>query len=193
VARPLDGPRAQRALERGRVAALDLPRYCAPLDRLVALRPLLGVRTVAQTLMKLLDPLHCEARAVGVFHAPYLPSTAAAVAALGRAGLCVQALGGLPEAAPGKMVRVCRAGGEVAAIDLRALRSDGEAAAAGDAAAENRAALDGAPGPMARAVAAAAMLLCARREMDPLVAAEEARRVLVSGEARAVAARMGDA
>ncbi|MGZ3443341.1 MAG: hypothetical protein ACXVDD_27660, partial [Polyangia bacterium] len=93
LSRPLDGPRATAALDRTRVAALDLPRYLLPLDRLVALRPLLGVRTVAQTLMKLLDPLGCEARALGVFHAPYLPSTAGALAALGRRGLCVQALG----------------------------------------------------------------------------------------------------
>ena len=92
--------------------------------RLVALRPLFGVRTVAQTLMKLLDPLGCDARAVGVFHAPYLPSTATALATLGRGGLCVQALGGLPEAAPGKIVRVCRAGGEPQTLDLRALPRD---------------------------------------------------------------------
>lgn len=191
VARPLDGPRAQRALERGRVAALDLGRYCAPLDRLVELRPLLGVRTVAQTLMKLVDPLRCEARAVGVFHAPYLPSTAQALAALGRAGLCVQALGGLPEAAPGKIVRVCRPGGEPQTLDLRPLASDG--AAGDDAVAENQAALDGVAGPMARAAAAAALLLCAVRDQDPLAAAAEARRVLASGEARAMAARLREA
>src|SRR6185312_12100485 len=174
------------------VGALDLPRYLAPLDRLVALRPLLGVRTVAQTLMKLVDPLGCERRAVGVFHAPYLASTAAALATLGRAGLCVQALGGLPEAAPGKIVRVCRTGAEPETLDLRALpafpseRSDA-AADREDAAALNRAALDGADAPLARAAAAAALLLHAARGGDPLAAAADARRVFISGAARAVA------
>lgn len=198
--RPLDGARALAALDRVRLAALDLPRYCAPLDRLVALRPLFGVRTVAQTLMKLLDPLRCDQRAVGVFHAPYLPSTAAALSTRGRAGLCVQALGGLPEAAPGKIVRVCRAGAEPETIDLRSLdrgppegdHGGGDAGSA-DAAAENLAALDGVAGPMARAAAAAAVLLHAARGVDPLTAAGEARRVFASGEARAVAARLKSA
>jgi len=169
VDRPLDGARAQAALGSVGVAALDLPRYLLPLDRLVALRPLLGVRTVAQTLMKLVDPLGCATRAVGVFHAPYLRSTAQALAALGRAGLCVQALGGLPEAAAGKIVRVCRAGGEPETIDLRALPAADE--------------LD-------RTAAVAAILLHAARGTDAIAAAADARRVLASGEARAVAARL---
>jgi anthranilate phosphoribosyltransferase len=176
-----------------RVAALDLPTYAPALDRLVALRPLLGVRTVAQTLMKLLDPLAASARAVGVFHAPYLPSTAAALAALGRRGLCVQALGGLPEASPGKIVRVCRASGEPQTIDLRALPALDGAAPDESATALNRAALDGVEAPMMRATAAAALLLHAAREVDPLAAAADARRVLASGEARAVAARLAGA
>ncbi len=199
VARPLDAARAVATLAAGRVAAIDLPTYAAPLDRLVALRPLFGVRTVAQTLMKLLDPLGCRARAVGVFHAPYLPSTAMALAALGRDGWCVQALGGLPEASPGKIVRVCRPGGAPETIDLRELpavgapASDADEWTTEDAAALNRAALDGgsgSDGPVARAAAAAALLLFAARGVDPLAAAADARRVLVSGEARAVAARL---
>jgi anthranilate phosphoribosyltransferase len=206
VTRPLDAARATAALGATRVAAIDLRRYAAPLDRMVGLRPLFGVRTVAQTLMKLVDPLGCEARAVGVFHAPYLPSTAGALAALGRRGLCVQALGGLPEASPGKILRVCRAGGSPETIDLRALAAvaadddasdddeeDSTVPAAEDAAALNQAALDGAPAAMARAAAAAAILLHAARAIDPLTAAADAQRVLASGEARAVAARLRDA
>ena len=121
---PLDGPRAARALDGAGVAVLDLPRYCPALAQLVALRPLFGVRTVAQTLMKLLDPLQADARVVGVFHAPYLPSTAAALADRAGVSLCIQALGGLPEATPGKVVRVCRPGGAPETIDLRALAED---------------------------------------------------------------------
>ena len=199
VARPLDAARAAAALGAARVAALDLATYAAPLERLVALRPLLGVRTVAQTLMKLVDPLRAAARAVGVFHAGYLASTAQALAALGRDGLCVQALGGLPEASPGKIARVCRAGAEPQTIDLRPLAAAAESTAEAlpveqeDAAALNRAALDGIAGPTARAAAAAALLLHAARDIEPLAAAADARRVLESGEARAVAARLAAA
>lgn len=210
VARPLDAPRAARALATTRLAVLDLARYLPALERLVALRALLGVRTAAQTLMKLIDPLGAATRVVGVFHAPYLPSTAAALRAAGRDGLCVQSLGGLPEAAPGKVVRVCRAGAEPETIDLRPLaasraaRADaGEAGADGaeeagadaaeDAAALNRAALDGEPAAVARAAATAALWLHAARGLEPLAAAEAARRALVSGDARVHAAHFADA
>jgi anthranilate phosphoribosyltransferase len=203
-ARGLDAPRARTALATVRVGVLDLRRYAAPLDRLVGLRPLFGVRTVAQTLMKLVDPLGCEARAVGVFHAPYLQSTAKALAALGRRGLCVQALGGLPEASPGKIVRVCAAGDEPQTVDLRhvgvrdpAGADAGDAGDAGDApedaAALNRAALDGQAGAVDRAAAAAGLLLHVARGVAPAAAVDEAYRVLRSGEARAVAARLKDA
>jgi anthranilate phosphoribosyltransferase len=191
LAQPLDGARAAAGLARAGVGAIDLESYAPQLARLVALRSLLGVRTVAQTLVKLVDPLCCDARALGVFHAPYLASTAAALAALGRGGLCVQSLGGLPEAASGKIVRVCEAGGEPRTIDLRALPAVAPAGDDEDAVALNRAALDGDEGPLARAVAAAAVLLLAARDIDPLAAADDARRVLVSGQARAVAAQLG--
>jgi anthranilate phosphoribosyltransferase len=168
---------------------------------LVALRPLFGVRTVAQTLMKLLDPLSAEARVVGVFHAPYLPSTAAALAERAGASLCVQALGGLPEASPGKIVRVCRPGVAPETIDLRALvdptdaetRSQSaaaEPAADARAVAANEAALAGAPGPSLRAAAAAALWLHVARGVAPLAAAESALAALRDGRARAVAARL---
>jgi anthranilate phosphoribosyltransferase len=119
---------AAQALASRRVALLDLPDYCPALHRLVSLRPLLGVRTVAQTLMKTLTPLRVSARAIGVFHAPYLPSAAQAMAELGeKETLCVQALGGLPEASPGKIVRVARASApEPVSLDLRFLEGDSE-------------------------------------------------------------------
>jgi anthranilate phosphoribosyltransferase len=184
-----DGPRAARALADVGVAALDLPRYCPPLAALVALRPLFGVRTVAQTLMKLLDPLAAGARAVGVFHAPYLPSTAAALVDRAGPSLCVQALGGLPEAAPGKIIRVCRPGAAPETLDLRPLTVGPEDADATGPRA-NLAALDGAPGPARRAAAAAALLLYAARGTPPLIAAEQALATLRDGRARAVAARL---
>jgi anthranilate phosphoribosyltransferase len=147
--------------------------------------------------MKLVDPLGAAARVVGVFHAPFLPSTAAALAAAGRDGLCVQSIGGLPEASPGKIVRVCRAGAEPHPIDLRPLgplaTADAADGADEDAAALNRAALDGEPIAAARAAATAAVWLHAARGLEPLAAAEAARHALVSGDARARAAALRDA
>jgi anthranilate phosphoribosyltransferase len=194
VQQPLGLVRAARALGDAKVAVLDLEAYCPALARLVALRPLFGVRTVAQTLMKLLDPFACETQLVGVFHAPYLPSTAKALAARGRLrALCVQALGGLPEAAPGKIVRVCAATDEAPrAIDLRALPAVA-AEENEDAARWNRAALDGEPAAADRAAATAALMLHAARALDPVAAAGAAREALRAGAARAVAARLGAA
>jgi anthranilate phosphoribosyltransferase len=139
------------------VTVLDLPDYCPSLARLVALRPLFGVRTVAQTLMKLLAPAEVASRMVGVFHAPYLPSTARALARLYTVpSLCVQALGGLPEAAPGKVVRVARGDGEPETLDLRFL------------------------GPEDGVVAAAALMLYAARGTPLPEAAEQVRQAFPS-------------
>jgi anthranilate phosphoribosyltransferase len=192
IERPFDSARAAHLLATAQLGVLDLEAYCPALSRLVALRPLFGVRTVAQTLMKLLDPFACAAQLVGVFHAPYLPSTAKALATRGRLrALCVQALGGLPEAAPSKIVRVCAATDEAPrVIDLRAL-SPVAAEENEDAARWNRAALDGEPAAADRAAAAAALLLHAARAIDPVAAAGAAREALLSGAARAVAARLG--
>ena len=174
---------AARALGEVGVALLDLPSYSAALARLVALRALFGRRTVAQTLCKLLDPLRASARLVGVFHAPYLPSTAEALAALGRPALCVQALGGLPEASPGKMVRA-----DPANIDLRALAPAPDSV---DAATQpNIAALEGREPGLSRAAADCALMLHAARGEEPLAAAARAREVLLSGAARALAQRL---
>jgi anthranilate phosphoribosyltransferase len=162
--RPLDVARAAESLIRHRLAVLDLATYCPSLKELVALRPLFGVRTVAQTLMKLLDPLHASARLVGVFHAPYLPSTARALAALSsRRGVCVQAIGGLPEATPGKQLRVAYADApEPSLLDLRALPVDD---------------------PLAAGAAAAALLLHAARALPFEAAAAEARAALAASPA----------
>jgi len=106
---PLDPARAARELATAGVAALDLRLVCPPLHRLVALRPLLGVRTAAHTIAKLLSPLAPGPHLVGVFHAPYLEVTCRALALSGApAGAVIQQLGGLPEATPGKRLRLAR-------------------------------------------------------------------------------------
>jgi anthranilate phosphoribosyltransferase len=204
LARPLTPARAARALAAGRLAVVDLQPTCPPLARLLALRPLLGVRTVAQTLSKLLDPLSASARVVGVFHSPFLPSTATALARVSPArGLAVQALGGLPEARPGKLVRVAYANApEPVPLDLRSLagapdltepgsapsadNEDGPDAS--DAAVrENRAALDGEEPHALAAAATCALLLHAARGTPILDAVAEARQALADGRAKAAA------
>jgi anthranilate phosphoribosyltransferase len=206
--RPLDPERAAEALFAQRIGVVDLPAYSPALKELVDLRPLFGRRTVAQTLMKLLDPLRAATRLVGVFHAPYLRSTAATLTALGaHSAVCVQALGGLPEAAPGKLIRVAYAGAdrspEPTTLDLRALAVDeprpapeklGEQTESPDASLaavqQNRAALAGEEPALTRAAAAAALLLHAGRGDDPLPAFALAREALASGDAKQVADRI---
>jgi anthranilate phosphoribosyltransferase len=161
------------------VALIDLKSYSPALAKLVALRALFGRRTVAQTLCKLIDPLQCETHLVGVFHAPYLPSTHAALEALGRKAICVQALGGLPEASPGKILRALPHN-----LDLRSLEpgEDGEN--------QNQNALEGREPGLARAAADCALMLHAARGEDPIAAFSRAKNTLISGAARSVAGRL---
>jgi anthranilate phosphoribosyltransferase len=194
---PWDATRAAGELGARRIAVLDLRASCPPLHRLVALRPLFGVRTAAQTLMKLIDPMRATKHLVGVFHAPYLPSTARALALLGADGLCVQALGGLPEAQPGKQLRVASPQNpEPSLIDLRSLgaaeavTSDEEEAgpdASELAVRDNRAALDAQEPALSRAVAAGALLIHTARNTPILEAAEAVRRAFTDGTARKIA------
>ncbi len=117
---PLDPVRAARDLARAGVAALDLRLACPALHRLVALRPLLGVRTAAHTVAKLLSPLSPGPHLAGVFHAPYLEATCRALTLSGApAGAVIQQLGGLPEAVPGKRLRLARVPGALStSIDV---------------------------------------------------------------------------
>jgi anthranilate phosphoribosyltransferase len=148
-----------RSLAEHNLAVLDLPSYSPALAHLVSLRALFGRRTVAQTLCKLVDPLRCEHRLVGVFHAPYLPATWEALQALGRGGLCVQALGGLPEASPGKMLRAAPAN-----LDFRTVS-----------------ALDGLSPEQAGAAATCALMLHAARGEPIAGGCARARELLLSG------------
>jgi anthranilate phosphoribosyltransferase len=188
----LSPERAARDLARAGFAAWDLALACPPLAALMALRPLLGVRSVAQTLAKLVSPTGAARRLVGIVHAPYLEPTAAALGRLGVArGLAVQALGGLPEARPGRIARVAWSSlPRATSVDLRPFAADDAPPFSADAAAANRAALDGAA-PFARAAAAtAALMLHAATAADPVAAAEDALAALASGRARAVAERL---
>lgn len=62
---------AARMLERDGIAYLDLADVCPPLQRLFMLRPRLGVRSFANTVARLLNPMRCVSQLNGIFHTPY--------------------------------------------------------------------------------------------------------------------------
>jgi anthranilate phosphoribosyltransferase len=118
-------------------------------------------------------------------------------------GLAVQALGGLPEARPGKLVRVAYANApEPVPLDLRSLAGAPDLAEPGNAPSadnedgpdasdaavrENRAALDGEEPHALAAAATCALLLHAARGTPILDAVAEARQALADGRAKAAA------
>jgi anthranilate phosphoribosyltransferase len=71
-------------LERCRFAYLPLRAMSPAADRLMGLRPLLGLRTAVNSLLKLANPLGAPAVLQGVFHPPYLALHAEAAALLGQ-------------------------------------------------------------------------------------------------------------
>lgn len=71
-------------LERRRFAYLPLRILSPAAARLMGLRPLLGLRTPVNSLLKLANPLGAPAVLQGVFHPPYLALHAEAAALLGQ-------------------------------------------------------------------------------------------------------------
>lgn len=69
VCRTLDD--AAVAIGRSNLAYIGLEHLCPPLDDLFALRPLLGLRSVVNTLARALNPLGAPYQLQGVFHPPY--------------------------------------------------------------------------------------------------------------------------
>lgn len=189
--------RAARDLAKAGIAACDLKLICPPLARLVALRTLLGVRSTAHTLAKLASPSGAKRRLLGVFHAPYVEPTAEAERLLGcDRAVVVQALGGLPEARPGKLVRVAYAAdARATSIDLRDFMAvGGESIDVNvQAAAANRAALDGEEVRARQAAATCALLVHAATGEEAPAAAERALAALTSGRARQVVAKLAAA
>lgn len=62
---------ARSALAASNFAYLGLEHFCTPLHALFDLRPLLGVRTVVNTLARALNPFEAPHQLQGVFHPPY--------------------------------------------------------------------------------------------------------------------------
>jgi anthranilate phosphoribosyltransferase len=77
-------PEAQAILEGEGMAWLDIADACPPLARLLGLRPRLGVRSFANTVARLLNPMACSGQLNGVFHPPYVERMARVNALLGQ-------------------------------------------------------------------------------------------------------------
>ena len=75
---------AGQQLQRCGFAYLPLEALCPPLAELFALKPVLGVRTVASSAARELNPAGASAQLQGVFHPPYIPLHVATQAALGQ-------------------------------------------------------------------------------------------------------------
>lgn len=73
-----------RVLDADGIVYLDVADICPPLYRLLQLRPRLGVRTFANTVARLLNPLSCPAQLNGFFHTPYAQYMAQANVLLGQ-------------------------------------------------------------------------------------------------------------
>ncbi len=71
-------------LDREAMAYLDLEDACPPLFRLYHLRERLGLRSFANSVARLLNPLQCSGQLNGIFHTPYAYSMAQANVLLGQ-------------------------------------------------------------------------------------------------------------
>ena len=74
---------AAERLETDNLVYLGLEDFCPAVERLIDLRPLLGVRTVANSFTRALNPLGAAAQIQAVTHPPYRPLHHEAAARLG--------------------------------------------------------------------------------------------------------------
>ena len=98
---------ASEQFARSGFAYLPLPLCCPRLQELMDLRRLLGVRTLANTAARMLNPLAAPHTIQGVFHPPYRELQQRAALLLGQEGLAVfKGGGGEAERPTGKSVEV---------------------------------------------------------------------------------------
>lgn len=79
-----DADDAACRLDRDNFAYLPLDGFCAPLQDLFEIRPVLGVRTASNTFGRMLNPFGAPCQVQGVFHPNYLPTHRATAALLGQ-------------------------------------------------------------------------------------------------------------
>jgi len=106
---------AAAALEARNVAYLPLQAFCPELERLFALRPLLGVRSPANTFARELNPFDAPAQLQGVFHPTYLLTHQETGCLLGQPHAAIfKGGGGEVQRNPAKPCRIARLRGGVA-------------------------------------------------------------------------------
>ncbi len=79
----------RQQLDRERFAFMALPTLCPPLQQLIDLRNILGLRSPAHSLVRLLNPLDARCAIQSIFHPPYAPRHQQAAADLGYANTAV--------------------------------------------------------------------------------------------------------
>jgi len=89
-----DAAQAARDLDERNFAYLPLDRFCAPLQPLFDLRPVLGLRSPANTFARMLNPFGARCVAQGVFHPTYLATHRDAELLLNQPSLAVFKGGG---------------------------------------------------------------------------------------------------
>ena len=98
---------AARALDADGFAYLPLDRIHPALDQLFMLRPVLGVRSPANTFARDLNPLGAAAQIQGVFHPTYIPVHQEAVRLLGQSRAAIfKGGGGEAQRNPEKRCRI---------------------------------------------------------------------------------------
>lgn len=113
-------------LERSRFAYLPLEAICPQLERLFHLRPLLGLRSPANSLARELNPLAAAHQIQGVFHPTYLPLHQETALRLGQSRAVIfKGGGGEGQRNPDKPCRVVAVrGGEAEEMVWPALCED---------------------------------------------------------------------
>lgn len=91
----------ERALTVSCFACMPLQAFCPGLEQAIHLKPLLGLRSVANSLVRLIDPLHARLVASSIFHPAYGPLHQSVMQQLGIAnGLTFKGDGGEIEIRP---------------------------------------------------------------------------------------------
>ncbi len=98
---------AARRLDTENFAYLPLDKFCGPLLGLFALRPVLGLRSPANTFARMLNPFGARHQMQGVFHPNYLAAHQAAAQRLGQPFLAAfKGGGGEAQRNPEKPTRI---------------------------------------------------------------------------------------
>ncbi len=80
---------AQASLAKNNFAYMELKEFCSPLDRLIAMRPILGVRSPIHTLVRLANPSNSPHLLTSIFHPSYRASHQEAARQLGYKNMAV--------------------------------------------------------------------------------------------------------